>query len=492
MASRTVEPSSIVDAVHSLLERFCNELTGARQATRTQLVDFLARKLKITDRAAAKLFDDLREAGVILRGDESFGDAHLPGRDDQSWAIDVGHRGVLAVDASLDADEPETDESPALDLIRRAIRHRATDVHFDPFGDEIEVRLRIDGQLEHYCRLNETIGKPLLQQLKIMARLDPAEHFHSLEGRLSLPVSMSHYDVRITATPVVNGESVSLRLLRGDQIIRPLDTHGLTTTDLQNLQERMRIGEGIILVGGPAGSGKTTTLYSLVYHLDTGRRNIVTIEDPVEYLVPGLSQIQVDPRHGVSLATGLKTALRMDPDILLLGEIRDAETATVAMRAASCGKFVLTTFHTRDAASVMTASRDLQINQRSLASNLLAVISPRLVRKLCDNCRDTRATTDEERNLFEQEAIDVPEHVPRAAGCKHCHGSGYHERTGVFEVVVVTPEIADAIEQGKSERELRELLFEASVTSLRKDGLQKVRNGITTLEEVKAMYGFAR
>ena len=491
MTSQTVESTSIVDAVGSLLERFRDELTGARQATRSQLIDFLARKLKISDSAAAKLFDDLSDAGVIVRGDESLDDTHLPGRDDQSWAIDAKHSGVIAVDASLDADEADTDESPALDLIRRAIRNRATDVHLDPFGDEIEVRLRIDGHLEHYCRLGQAIGKPLLQQLKIMAGLDPSEHFHALEGRLSLPVSMSHYDVRITATPVINGESVSLRLLRRDQIIRPLDTLGLSATDLQDLRERMGVGEGIILVGGPAGSGKTTTLYSLVYQLDNGRRNIVTIEDPVEYFVPGFSQIQVNPRHELSLATGLKTALRMDPDILLLGEIRDTETATAAMRAASCGKFVFTTFHTRDAASVVTASRDLHVDQRSLASNLRAVISQRLVRRLCDHCQDTRATTDEERKLFEQEAIDVPDRLPRGVGCKHCHGTGFHERTGVFEIAVIAPEIADAIEQGKSERELRELLRKKSVKSLTNDGLQKVRDGITTLEEVRSMYGFA-
>ncbi|WP_442505221.1 GspE/PulE family protein [Novipirellula sp. SH528] len=491
MAFQTVESKSIVDAVQSLVDRFRLELTGARQATRTQLVDFLARKLKINQNAAAKLFDDLREAGVIVRGDEGLDDAHLPGRDDQSWEIDASHSAVLAVDATVDADVAEKTESPALTLIRRAIRHRATDIHLDPFDDEIEVRLRIDGQLEHYCRLSESIGKPLLQQLKVMAGLDPAEHFQALEGRLSLPTSISHYDVRITATPVINGEAVSLRLLRRDQIIRSLDSLGLATADLHDLRQRMGVGEGMILVGGPAGSGKTTTLYSLVYHLDNGRRNIVTIEDPVEYFVPGFSQIQVDTRHKMSLAAGLKTALRMDPDILLLGEIRDTETAAAAMRAASCGKFVFTTFHTRDAASVVTASRDLQVDQRSLASSLRAVISQRLVRRLCEHCRDTRATTDTERVLFEQEAIDVPERLPRAVGCKHCHGSGYHERTGVFEIVVATPEIADAIEQGKGERELREILRQANITSLTKDGLRKVRNGITTLEEVKAMYGFA-
>lgn len=158
-------------------------------------------------------------------------------------------------------------------------------------------RFRIDGQLEHYCRLDQSIGEPLIHQLKILAKLNPTEHFHAQEGRLSLPVLMSHYDVRFTSTPVIYGEAVALRLLRRDQIIRPLDSLGLSAADLQNLRQRMCVGEGIILVGGPTGSGKSTTLYSLVHHLDDGRRNIVTIEDPVEYFVPGFSQIQLDGRH---------------------------------------------------------------------------------------------------------------------------------------------------------------------------------------------------
>jgi type II secretory ATPase GspE/PulE/Tfp pilus assembly ATPase PilB-like protein len=483
---KTIESDTLVDAIKSLLDHFRDRMTGARQATRSQLVQYLAQQLNVTESVAAKLFDELRECGVVVRGDEDLLGRHFAGRDDQAWAIDTA-RTHLSTPQSWTEETEKTSESAAMDLIRRAIRHRATDVHLDPFGDEIEVRLRIDGRLEHYCRLSQEIGVPLIHQLKVLGELDPAERFHAQEGRLTLPVSMSLYDVRFTSTPVINRECVALRLLRRDQIIRPLDSLGLSNVDLHNLTTQMDTGEGIILVGGPAGSGKTTTLYSLVYNLENAHHNVVTIEDPVEYFVPGFSQIQVDTRHGLTLASGLKTALRMDPDVLLVGEIRDADTAAAALRAASCGKFVFSTLHTRDASSVLSAASSLNVDRHTLASNLRAIISQRLVRRLCDQCRVTRETTDEERAIFEREAVDVPDRISRAVGCKHCRGTGYLERIGVFEIVIVTPDLTAAIENGISERELRDLLHNRGVKNLAKDGLHKVREGFTTLEEVQAM-----
>jgi type II secretory ATPase GspE/PulE/Tfp pilus assembly ATPase PilB-like protein len=489
MTTQTVKPTRLVNTIHALLERFRNELTGARQATRTQLIQFIARHLEISQDAAGKLFDDLRQAGVIVRGDEPLTDASLPDRDDQQWSIHAGddNDSVSHLESQLRPTKDVVREPQALDLLRRAITHRATDVHLDPFGDETEVRFRIDGRLEHYCRLSESIGEQLMSQLKVLANLDPSEPFHPHEGRLELPIALSDYDVRITTTPVVSGDAVALRILRREQILRPLDSLGLNYVLLAQVRELLCHGEGMLLVSGPSGAGKTTTLYSLVHHLDDGHKNIVTIEDPVEYLVPGLAQLQIDPKHDLSFAAGLRTALRMDADVMLLSEIRDAVTAAAAMRASSSGKYVFSTFHTRDAASVVTGMRDLQVDDRSLASNLRAIIAQRLVRRICKNCGDTQPIRDDQVERFTTNGVTPPEHLPHAVGCDACQQLGYRERIGVFEVAVVTPEIAAAIESGKSEHELRDLLGTSGASSLMSDGLQKVCDGITTLEEIAAV-----
>jgi type II secretory ATPase GspE/PulE/Tfp pilus assembly ATPase PilB-like protein len=454
------------------------------------MVRFLARELDISEEAAGKLFDDLRRDGVILRGDEPVSESDLPDRDGQSWRICAEHannNAAVRLNSAILAGRPDETEPQALDLLRRAISQRATDVHLDPYGDEIELRFRIDGRLEHYCRLSEQIGEKLMTQLKILANLDPSEPFRAQEGRLDLPVSLSDYDVRVTSTPVVAGAAVALRLLRRDQIIRPLDTLGFSEESFVKIDELLKMGEGMVLVSGPSGSGKTTTLYSLVKALDDGHRNIVTIEDPVEYLVPEFLQLQVDPKHDRTLESEVKTVLRMDPDIILVGEIRDGETARAAMQAASCGKYIFCSFHTRDSASVVTRLRDLKVDDRSLASNLRAVISQRLIRRPCEQCRDTRPITDDEVALFDAEGITLPESLPLCVGCEACHQRGYHERIGVFEIGIITPDLAEAIENGQTERQLRHLLRSDGVKSLMADGLQKVRNGITTLQEVRSM-----
>lgn len=485
MPTSPVPLTRIVSAVKSLLERFRNELTGPRQATRTDLVHFLARELDVSAEAAGKLFDDFRRSGLIVRGDEPLDEGDLPAGT-QQWAVRIedADTSLGGLEAPV-ADEPK--ETQAVELLRRAIGLRATDIHFDPYGDEIEVRLRIDGRLEHYCRLSESIGKQVMSQLQVLADLNPSEPFYSQEGRLRLPVALSNYDVRITSTPVAGGKAIALRLLRREQIIRPLDTLGLAERPFAEIGRLIGPGEGVVLIAGPTGTGKSTTLYSLVHALDDGRRNIVTIEDPVEYFVPAFLQLPVDPKHDILSSDRLKTVLRMDPDVILIGEIRDAETAAAAMRAASCGKYVFSTFHSRDAASVVTGLRDLDVDDRSLANNLRAVISQRLVRRLCPHCCGTKPVDSADRGFFESEGITAPQDIPLAVGCDQCRHTGYQDRIGVFEFAPITPDLVAAIEAGKSERELRQLLRNNGVPSLFCDALKKVIHGVTTLEEVRQM-----
>ena len=229
----------------------------------------------------------------------------------------------------------EVNDNPTLALISRAIAARASDIHIDPIGDEFCVRFRVDGKITNYCRLSKVVGRALIMQLKVIGNLDIADPFHAKEGRLALPESLQDFEVRITAVPVIDGEAISLRVLSRHRLMRSMEQLGLSTDSHSRIGQILNHGEGIVLVTGPTGSGKTTTLYSLLHELDDGTRNIVTIEDPVEYDIPTFRQLPVDMKHGVSMTSGLRTLLRLDPDIVLVGEIRDAEAAETAMRAAS-------------------------------------------------------------------------------------------------------------------------------------------------------------
>ncbi len=406
------------------------------------------------------------------------GTPELEGRAaDQQDAIDF-------LDQSL-ASRP--DRSSSLELLARAIEERATDIHIDPLDGDMEVRLRIDGRLEHFCRLHHDVGHALVTQLKVMAELDIADPFRASEGRITLGEPIGNYEVRLTKVPVVGGESLALRLLNRDRLLRPLDSLGLGSESLLRLHEMLRLGEGVVLVTGPAGSGKTTTAYSMAHAMNDGHRNVVTIEDPPEYRIATFRQMAVDHRHEITMTKGLRTLLRMDPDVVLVGEIRDAETAEIVMRAASSGKYVFTTLHTRDVASTITAMRDLHIDNRSLAGNLTGIISQRLVRRMCPHCRKMEPIQPAEQQLFIQEGVEPPAELPKPVGCSRCRNVGYRERVGIFEVVLPNRAIREAIEGGAAEDKLRDLLRSHGTCSLLADAFTKVRDGITSLEEARSM-----
>jgi len=343
-------------------------------------------------------------------------------------------------------------------LLRRAIDMRATDIHLDPQRDGMQVRFRIDGQMELIARLPRDTGQMLVNQWKISADLNIADPFHPQEGHLEYPDILQGYDARLTTALVHGGEAAAVRLLNRSQLVRPLHELGLAEGCLEQVQQLVEHGEGVVLVTGPTGVGKTTSLYSLIHALDNGRRNIVSIEDPVEYDMPSIQQMEVDPRHDITFARGLRTILRLDPDVIMIGEIRDPETAAVAMRAASSGKYVFTTFHTRDIASTVTGLRDLQVDSRSLAGNLRGIIAQRLVRRLCNACAIASDISDAERILFEKYELVPPAQLKTAVGCESCRGTGYLGRIGVFEVESNNRALAIAIERGTPEDEIRELL----------------------------------
>lgn len=379
---------------------------------------------------------------------------------------------------------------PALDLLQRALALRATDIHVDPAEDEYRVRMRIDGLLEEYCRLGEDVAQHLIHQLKILADQDIADPFHVHEGRLKLPTDNWTCQARLTTSPVEGGEAVCLRLHSNEALMRSLDDLGASPANRQALDEMLRRGAGLILVTGPTGAGKTTTVYAMLRELERrqGHLNMVTIEDPVEIRAPFLRQLSVDEQHGLTIAKGLRTMLRMDPDVVFVGEIRDAETAETAMRAASSGKYVFSSLHTRDVASTVTALRDLGITDWSLSANLTGLVSQRLVRRLCQTCRRAQAVADADRQFFQDHGVEPPDQIYQAAGCDLCRNRGYLGRIGVFESIVNHGDLAAAIIAGASEEALRQQMRSGGTLGLVADGLLKVAAGITSLAEVKQMH----
>jgi general secretion pathway protein E len=378
-------------------------------------------------------------------------------------------------------------DSPALDMVARALSLRATDIHIDPLDDEqYQVRLRIDGKMKNYCTLDRNITEHLIHQYLTLAKIDHAEPFRPREGRLLLPSKLQRIEVRITVSPVAGGEAVSLRLFTKENVFLPLDRLGFSDQGLGFVQKMLHGNEGLILVTGPTGSGKTTTVYSMLETFGSQHRNIVSIEDPVEFSASFVRQISVDDRHGVTLTSGLRTILRMDPDIVFIGEIRDPENAEIALRASSSGRFVFSSLHTRDVASTITTLRDLKVSNHSMAGNLVGVINQRLVRKLCLECRRATAIPDECQEMFTDCHIQPPAEIYEAVGCDACRGTGFRGRCGVFEVVVCDGELAEAVAANASEAEIRRII-RSQTASLTAESMQKVRDGFTSFNEARSV-----
>ena len=432
------------------------------------------------------------------RGRNGF--SHQPLGKNVERVITSVSRPVMVIRTDLSPDRPrlsEADENykrakiteiPAVDLITRANSLRATDVHIDPISaEEYEVRLRVDGQLSQYCVLSKNVAEHLVHQLHVLARLDQSQPFKPREGRLHFPENTTNLEVRLTSALVAGGEAVSLRIFAPDRIDLDVDKLGLSQYSLSNMNKLIGDARGLVLITGPTGSGKTTTVYSMLAAFRKRNLNILAIEDPVEFNVPFVRQMSVDESHGVTMTSGLKTMLRMDPDIVLIGEVRDAEAAAIAMSAANAGRLVLSSMHTRDAAATITALRDLAIDDRSLIGNLVGVVNQRLVRRLCRSCRASREPTQQEAEHFVTHGIQVPDRVYFQVGCDQCQNSGYMGRCGVFETVLFANGLLDSVASHQSEIVLRNALRSAGVPSLTSDALSKVRDGITSLEEIHSI-----
>lgn len=394
---------------------------------------------------------------------------------------------ALADSAASTQDLLDTsDDSPVVRLINalllEAVKARASDIHIETQERRLIVRFRVDGVLRDMIEPHRALAPLLVSRIKVMARLDIAERRVPQDGRVTVRVGGHEIDVRVSTIPTQHGERVVLRLLDRGSVQLDMATLGMNGRDLALFERLLERPHGMLLVTGPTGSGKTTSLYAALHRLNDRRRNILTVEDPIEYELAGIGQTQVNPRTDLSFARGLRAILRQDPDVIMVGEIRDQETAEVAVRAAMTGHFMLSTLHTNSAVGSVTRLVDMGVERYLLAPMLVGLVAQRLVRRLCPACRRPDTATARDAALLDG-AIAEGEPVARAAGCPACHGEGYAGRMGLYEIVAVDPAMAALIHDGAPESALL-AAARAAGPSLLDDGTAKVRAGETTVEEV--------
>jgi general secretion pathway protein E len=378
-------------------------------------------------------------------------------------------------------------EAPVVRLVNllliEALDGRASDVHLEGYQDGLRVRYRVDGVLQNAPSPPPHLTAAIISRLKIMAELDIAERRLPQDGRIRLRLQNRQVDVRVSTVPTLRGESVVLRLLDKERGRISLVELGMAADTLELFSEVVSRPHGIVLVTGPTGSGKTTTLYAAVEMIRTGREKILTVEDPVEYELPGVPQVPVNEKVGMTFAGALRALLRQDPDIILLGEIRDPETAQIATQAALTGHLVLSTLHTNDAPTALTRLLDLDVAAYLVASTVDAVLAQRLVRRICQHCKAPAEPDRMARQRLDVEALGLTR-VWKGAGCEECRGTGYRGRVGVYELLVMDNELRLEVQRRRGSEELRAMAIAKGMRTLLDDGVRAARDGITTLDEV--------
>lgn len=386
----------------------------------------------------------------------------------------------------IDAD----DEAPIIRLVNsllfQAVKDRASDIHIEPYERELAVRFRIDGVLYDIINPPKRFQPVIISRIKIMAELNIAEKRLPQDGRIRIKLAGKDVDIRVSTVPTAHGERVVMRLLDRSSTILQLDELGLVGGKLASVDQLIRQSHGIILVTGPTGSGKTTTLYAALSRINTTDKNIITIEDPIEYQLHGVGQIQVNPKIDLTFASGLRSVLRQDPDVIMVGEIRDSETAKISIQAALTGHLVFSTLHTNDSCAAITRLLDMGIEPFLVSSSVIAVMAQRLVRRVCPNCRqEYRPPMEELRQLGV--TLDMLEDNPvyRAGqGCEACKLTGYRGRSGIHELLIVDDEVRNLIMRSADSSEIRRAAAAKGMTTLREDGADKILRGITTIDEV--------
>lgn len=405
-----------------------------------------------------------------------------------------------STDADVQRLRDQASEAPVIRivnlLISRAVEARASDIHIESSEAQLRVRYRVDGVLRDVDAPPAALRAAVISRVKIMARLNIAEHRLPQDGRIKAVVRGKEIDLRVSTLPTLHGEGVVMRILDRDGVVLDFDSLGFDQTSLKEYLGLLDRPNGILLVTGPTGSGKTTSLYTSLTHLNSPEKKIVTVEDPVEYELEGLSQIQVRPKIGLTFAHTLRSILRYDPDIIMIGEIRDLETAQIAVQASLTGHLVLATLHTNTAAASVTRLLDMGIEDYLLTSTVVGIVAQRLVRRLCPHCREAyralpeladqieRSSAGMAGNAVEEREDDRTVTLYRPIGCASCNGLGYRGRVGILEILPMNDEIRRLVLRHAEAREIHAAAMEAGMRSMYQDGLSKARQGVTSLEEV--------
>ena len=371
------------------------------------------------------------------------------------------------------------------DMIIDAINRGASDIHFDPFDEGIHVRIRIDGDLHNYALVPLAMKKNLITRVKIISNMNITESRLPQDGAVKGLIENLSVDLRVSCLPTNMGEKIVIRILDYSMSREGLESLGFSKENYDIVTEMLKTPNGIILITGATGSGKSTTVYSMLQKLNTENRNIITVEDPIEMNIDGVNQVQVNSEIGMTFANALRSILRQDPDIIMIGEIRDSETAKIAVRAAITGHLVLSTIHTNDSLNTIERLLDMDVERYLLGASFSGIISQKLARRLCPKCRQLRNTTDYEKKLF-KDALNINlSQIYEAKGCEECT-DGYKGRIPIHEVLLINQDIKDAISSGLKKAELREKIFseEVGINTMLQDGLKKIINGDTSLDEI--------
>lgn len=418
----------------------------------------------------AKFFD--RQAGAL---DEIISDIENGGDEPVDAEEDVSHLKDLA------------SEAPIIRLVNllvsRAVDARASDIHIEPYEDELKVRYRIDGVLHDVQSTPKRLQSAIVSRVKIMAKLNIAERRLPQDGRIRILVSGREIDLRVSTVPVIHGESVVMRILDKGSMVIDLKALGFEDDTFEAFGGLIRKPNGIILVTGPTGSGKSTTLYGALDVINSPELKIVTVEDPVEYQINGINQIQVKPQIGLNFAITLRHIVRQDPDIIMIGEVRDLETAEIAIQSALTGHLVFSTLHTNDAPGTITRLLDMGVESFLLSSTIRGVLAQRLVRKICPDCR-TEDSSDITKMDLDSLGLDKQTRLYTGTGCERCSQTGFYGRTGIYELMLIGDEIRDLITQRAVSSEIRKRAVSLGMRPLLEDGVRKVRRGVTSLGEL--------
>ena len=427
-------------------------------------------------------------------------------------AIDTSYKALAGVDQHVKAfeaaaaetlrrvttaatvDEGTNDDAPVVQvanlIITQGLRDRASDIHIEPQDDRVRVRFRIDGALHDVIALPEEIGPALVSRIKIMAGMNIVERRRPQDGQIATTVDGRALDIRVATTATIRGEKVVMRLLdKSKPLFRSVDL-GMPEDTREMYSAMVKSPYGMVVCAGPTGSGKTTTLYATMAEINSAERNITTIEDPVEYVFPGINQIQINEQAGLSFADGLRSILRQDPDVILVGEIRDVETARIAVQSALTGHFVLSSIHATDSVLALHRFLDMGIESFLIASSVRAVVGQRLLRRMCTSCKEEYSPTDDERTFYEELTEgQTKKHWFRGAGCNFCANTGYRDRIGIYELLRVTPELKRLVVGWATQDELRRMAVSQGMRTLKDEAMALVDNDITTVDEVvKTIY----